>query len=107
MLETQAGCQGGCNTRTALAQTKGAEPMVQVTSSLSRSRFDNLTDEMLADALGHANAIAKGAIAEVEALKSEFKRRGLHWLVLTEENGLLPPFIEHGRCRAQCLLIPL
>jgi hypothetical protein len=21
--------------------------------------------------------------------------------------GLLPPFIEHGRCRAQCLFIPL
>jgi hypothetical protein len=81
--------------------------MAQTAKLSTTSRFYNLTDEMLADALGHADAIAKGAIAEVEALKTEFKRRGLHWLVLAEENGLLPPFIEHGRCRAQCLLIPL
>jgi hypothetical protein len=41
------------------------------------SRFHNLTDEALADALGQADATLKGAEAETAALKTEFKRRGL------------------------------
>ena len=41
------------------------------------SRFHNLTDEALADAIGRADAIVKGAEAELAALKDEFKARGL------------------------------
>jgi hypothetical protein len=41
------------------------------------TRFHNLSNETLADALGEADAILKGAEAEVKALKDEFKRRGL------------------------------
>jgi hypothetical protein len=40
-------------------------------------RFHNLSNEALADALGHADAILKGADAECTALKDEIKRRGL------------------------------
>jgi hypothetical protein len=41
------------------------------------NRFHNLPNEMLADALGRADAVLKGAEAECKALKDEFKRRGL------------------------------
>jgi len=41
------------------------------------SRFHNLSDEALADAIGRADAIVKGAEAELTALKDEFKARGL------------------------------
>jgi hypothetical protein len=41
------------------------------------SRFHNLTDSALADALGRTDAVLKGVEAECAALKSEFKRRGL------------------------------
>ena len=41
------------------------------------SRFHNLSHETLADAIGQADALLKGAEAEVAALKSEFKSRGL------------------------------
>jgi hypothetical protein len=41
------------------------------------NRFHNLTNEMLADAIGQANAVLKGAEAECKALKDEFKQRGL------------------------------
>jgi hypothetical protein len=41
------------------------------------SRFHNLSNEALADAIGQADAILKGAEAEVKALKDEFKVRGL------------------------------
>jgi hypothetical protein len=40
-------------------------------------RFHNLSNEALADALGHADAVLKGAEVESKALKDEFKRRGL------------------------------
>jgi hypothetical protein len=40
-------------------------------------RFHNLPNEALADALGHADAVLKGAEAECKALEDEFKRRGL------------------------------
>ena len=53
--------------------------MAQATnvSIISPSRFHNLADPALADALGHADAVLKGAEAESTALKDEFKRRGL------------------------------
>ena len=41
------------------------------------SRFHNLSNEALADAIGRADAIVKGAEAELAALKDEFKARGL------------------------------
>lgn len=41
------------------------------------SRFHNLSDASLADLLGHADAVLKGAEAECKLLKDEFKRRGL------------------------------
>jgi hypothetical protein len=40
-------------------------------------RFHNLSNEAVADALGHADALLKGAEAECKELKEEFKRRGL------------------------------
>jgi hypothetical protein len=53
--------------------------MAQATnvSIISPSRFHNLADPALADALGHADALLKGAEAECKLLKDEFKRRGL------------------------------
>ena len=41
------------------------------------NRFHNLSNEALADTLGHADAVLKGAEVECKALKDEFKRRGL------------------------------
>jgi hypothetical protein len=41
------------------------------------SRFHNLSNEALADAIGQADAVLKGAEAECKALKEEFKSRGL------------------------------
>ena len=46
-------------------------------STTSPSRFHNLSNEALADMLGQADAVLKGAEAECKALKDEFKRRGL------------------------------
>ncbi len=43
----------------------------------THTRFHNLSDTALADALGRADAIAKAAEAELTALKDEFKRRAL------------------------------
>ena len=40
-------------------------------------KFHNLSNEALADALGHADAVLKGAEAECKALKDEIKGRGL------------------------------
>ena len=41
------------------------------------NRFHNLSNEAIADAIGHADAVLKGAEAECKALKEEFKARGL------------------------------
>ena len=41
------------------------------------SRFHNLSNAALADAIGRADAIVKGAEAELATLKDEFKARGL------------------------------
>ena len=46
-------------------------------SIIPPSRFHNLANEALADALGHADAILKGAETECKVLKDEFRRRGL------------------------------
>jgi hypothetical protein len=53
--------------------------MAQAVSAITTiaSRFHNLSNEALADAIGHADAVLKGAEAECKALKDEFKRRGL------------------------------
>jgi len=51
--------------------------MAQATNLSIISRFHNLSNEMLADALGHADAVLKGAEAESKLLKNEYKRRGL------------------------------
>jgi hypothetical protein len=53
--------------------------MAQATyiSTTSPSRFHNLADPALADALGYADAVLKGAEAGCKLLKDEFKRRGL------------------------------
>ncbi len=58
--------------------------MAQATNPSITSRFHNLSNEALADALGHADAVLKGAEAECRALKDEVKRRGL--LEATGEN---------------------
>src|SRR6202161_138480 len=51
--------------------------MAQANTNIITSRFHNLSNEALADELGHADALHKGAEAECKALKEEFKRRGL------------------------------
>jgi len=51
--------------------------MAQAIHNNITSRFHNLSNEMLADAIGHADAVLKGAEADAKALKEEFKRRGL------------------------------
>jgi hypothetical protein len=51
--------------------------MAQATNLSTISRFHNLANEALADAIGHADAVLKGAEAECKALKDEFKRREL------------------------------
>ena len=51
--------------------------MAQATNLSITSRFHNLSPEQLADEIGRADAVLKGAEAEAKALKDEFKRRGL------------------------------
>jgi hypothetical protein len=51
--------------------------MAQAIHNNITSRFHNLSNEMLADAIGQADAVLKGVEAECKALKDEFKRRGL------------------------------
>jgi integrase len=51
--------------------------MAQATDLPTTSRFHNLSNGALADALGHADAVLKGAEAECKALKDEIRRRSL------------------------------
>ena len=51
--------------------------MAQATDLPTTSRFHNLSNATLADALGHADAVLKGAEAEAKAFKDEIKRRGI------------------------------
>jgi hypothetical protein len=46
-------------------------------AAITFSRFHNLSPAQLADAIGHADAVLKGAEAECRALKDEFRSRGL------------------------------
>jgi hypothetical protein len=46
-------------------------------STTSPSRFHKVSNEALADLLGQADAVLKGAEAECKLLKDEFKHRGL------------------------------
>jgi hypothetical protein len=51
--------------------------MAQAIDSYITSRFHNLSNNALADAIGRADAVLKGADAECKSFKEEFKRRGL------------------------------
>ena len=51
--------------------------MAQATHAYTTSKFHNLSNETLADAIGRADALLKGAEAECKVLKEEFKSRGL------------------------------
>ncbi len=51
--------------------------MAKATNLSTTSRFHNLSNEALADMIGQADAVLKGAEAECKALKDEFKARGL------------------------------
>ena len=51
--------------------------MAQATNLSTTSRFHNLSAEALADEIGHADALLKGAEAECKLLKDEYKQRGL------------------------------
>jgi hypothetical protein len=51
--------------------------VAQATENYTTSRFHNLSNGALADALGRADAVLKGAEVECKALKEEFKRRSL------------------------------
>lgn len=51
--------------------------MAQAANIPTTSRFHNLSNEALADAIGNADAVLKGAEAQCKALKDEFKSRGL------------------------------
>jgi hypothetical protein len=51
--------------------------MAQASHAYTTSRFHNLSNEALADAIGQADAVLKGAEAECKSLKDEFKQRGL------------------------------
>jgi hypothetical protein len=52
--------------------------MANIINTTTANRFHNISDVSLADMIGHADAIAKGAEAELKALKDEFKRRALN-----------------------------
>ena len=60
-------------------------------STTSASRFHNVSNKALADMLGQADAVLKGAEAECKLLKDEFKNRGLvevagdHFMVTATE----------------------
>jgi hypothetical protein len=49
--------------------------MAQATHAYITSKFHNLSNEALADAIGQADAVLKGAEAECKALKDEAERR--------------------------------
>jgi hypothetical protein len=61
------------------------------------SRFHNLSNEALADALGHADAVLKGTEAECKALKDEIKRRGASDAKLLELEIEIDRLFKAGR----------
>jgi hypothetical protein len=58
--------------------------MAQAIHNNITPRFHNLSNEMLADAIGSADLALNAHEAEVKALKDEFKNRGL--LTVTAEH---------------------
>ena len=75
--------------------------MTQATDLPTTSRFHNLSNAALADALGNADASLKGAEAECKALKDEIKRRGLleHAADPVFAGGLHNHGFAHGKDR--------
>jgi hypothetical protein len=71
-----SGRQGAGNTKAALTQAKEVT-VAQANHPSTTSCFHNLSNEALADAIGHVDAVLKGADAECRGLKDEFKRRSL------------------------------
>jgi hypothetical protein len=67
----KSGRQGVCTTKAALTQAKEVT-MAQAVEAHTTSRFHNLSNAALADELGHADALLKGAEAECKELKDEF-----------------------------------
>jgi hypothetical protein len=51
--------------------------MAQATDAYTTSKFHNLSNEALADAIGQTDALLKGVEAEVATLKATFKERGI------------------------------
>jgi hypothetical protein len=51
--------------------------MAQATNLSITSKFHNLSNEALADAIGTTDALLKGVEAEIAALKATFKERGI------------------------------
>jgi hypothetical protein len=51
--------------------------MAQATHAYTTSKFHNLSNEALADAIGNADLAFKAHEAECKALKDEFKARGV------------------------------
>jgi hypothetical protein len=51
--------------------------MAQATHAYTTSKFHNLSNEALADAIGNADLALKAHEAECKALKEEIKARGL------------------------------
>jgi hypothetical protein len=51
--------------------------MAQATHAYTTSKFHNLSNEALADAIGNADLALKAHEAECKALKEEFKARGI------------------------------
>jgi hypothetical protein len=76
-LYKKTGPMGSGNFHTGPNRNRTTEVRSWLPSTTTVSRFHNLGDEALADAIGRADAIVKGAEAELATLKDEFKARGL------------------------------
>jgi hypothetical protein len=63
--------------------------MAQANQAYITSRFHNLSNAALADALGHADAVLKGAEAESKSLKDEFSAAA-SWLHPARTSPLRP-----------------
>src|SRR5271168_4936401 len=68
---------GSGNFRTGPNRNRTRSSIMATLKTTTVSRFHNLSDEALADAIGRADAIVKGAEAELATLKNEFKARRL------------------------------
>ena len=75
--------------------------MAQATNPSTTSRFHNLSNGALADALGHADAVLKGAEAECRALKDEISAEACLRRLATAS-----PFGSQSRLPAGSMLRP-